>query len=294
MPTPYAHILIATDFSEHAAHAVEVGATLARKAGAKVTLAHTFDPEPYSRLIEPGAAAQAERAMRDAAMKGLETLREGLGEGLEVELAAFRSGSAARGLCAFAEEKDVSLIVVGTRGRGAIMRVLVGSVAERIVRHAHCDVLVARGAGDGWQLERVVAPTDLSEIASEAAKACVDLKGAFDCAVTLMHVYDDDVPIPAADGLELASSDEVKAGLEKELVALADEVGIDAALELLVGEHPADVVCEWLGEHNIDLVVVSTHGRTGLARMLVGSVAERIIRYAPCPALAVRTTPTEG
>jgi nucleotide-binding universal stress UspA family protein len=293
MPQPYGHILVATDFSDEAERALAVGSKIAQRLGAKLTIAHAFNPKPYVRLIEPRAAGEAADAMAAAAHKQLEELRVRACAHLDnVATHSVRCDTPALGLTDYAKESGVSLIVVGTRGRGAVMRVLVGSVAERIVRHAHCDVLVARGDTDDWDLDHIVAPTDLSEIASIAATAAADIRKRFDCKVTLLHVFDDDVPVPAQEGYGLASTEEVVATLNKELHDLklqvfGDDDGVDC--QVIVGEHPADLVCTWCEDNDAQMVVVSTHGRTGIARVLVGSVAEQIIRYSPCPALAIRS-----
>ncbi len=296
MPHPYAHILVATDFSDEAERALAVGADLARRAAAKLTIAHAFNPKPYVRLIEPRAASEAEATMAAAAMKHLGTLSAKHCAGMDaVVTATVRCDTPATALTDYAEQNDASLIVVGTRGKGAVMRVLVGSVAERIVRDAHCDVLVVRGDVDDWNLDHVVVPTDLSEISSAAAVAAASLRKAYQSKVTLLHVFDDDVPIPSADGKGLLRTDEAVARLRADLERLRHDVFGDddgVSCEIAVGEHPADMVCNWCEEHGAKMVLVSTHGRTGLARVLLGSVAEQIIRYAPCPALAIRTRPT--
>lgn len=297
MPYPHAHILVATDFSDQAERALAVGAELARRAKAKLTIAHAFNPKPYVRLIEPRAAIEAEATMAAAAMKHLGVLSAKHGAGIEtVVTATVKCESAALSLADYGSDNHVSLMVVGTRGRGAVMRVLVGSVAERLVRHADCDVLVVRGDTSEWDLDHIVVPTDLSEIASTAAVSAASLRKAFHCRVTLLHVFDDDVPIPSLDGRGFMKTDAVVSRLAAELEQLKqDAFGDDdgVACEVLTGEHPADVVCSWCADHGANMVVVSTHGRTGLARVLVGSVAEQIIRYAPCPALAVRTRPSQ-
>jgi len=292
MTTRYRHIIVATDFSDEAEHALRVGAGLARRLGSKLTLVHAFDATPYLRLLASKQPADAKSAMAAAATKELNSLSERFTDGVDdVEVVAVHCEGVAAGLCDYAREQDGSLIVIGTRGRGALMRVLVGSVAERVVRHAPCDVLVVRGAGEDWSPTRVVAPTDLSERASMAIAAVSELRQTLDAEVTLLHVYDDDLPVPATGEFKLAGRDQVIADLTKDLERTRQALFGDAedvAVELLVGPHPADAVCKWLEDNDADLVVVSSHGRTGLAHMLMGSVAEAIIRYAPCPALAIR------
>jgi nucleotide-binding universal stress UspA family protein len=294
--TCYRHVLIATDYSDEAERALVVGAQFARRCSAQVTLAHAYDATPYMRLLEPRNSAEAKLAMRDAAAEKLGALRDAHLDGLEVDIAAVSAESPAMGICDHAEKVGADVIVVGTRGRGTVMRVLVGSVAERIIRHAKCDVLVVRGNTDGWSPSHMVAPTDLSEVASVAIEATAVLHGVFESKVSLLHVYDDDVPVPAAGAFKLADTAVVAANLKNELDTkrqdiFGDDENVDS--EVLVGEHPADIICKWCEDNDANLVIVSSHGRTGLAHVLMGSVAEQIIRYAPCPALAIRVRPEQ-
>jgi nucleotide-binding universal stress UspA family protein len=291
MTSRYDHVLIATDFSDESMRALKVGGAMAKHYGARLTLAHAYDAKPYMRLLEPRSPAEAQKAMGDAALKELAAMRKLYFAGVDVEVVAVAGVSAALTICEHAATIGASLIVVGTRGRGAVMRVLVGSVAEQIVRHATCDVMVVRGDVDDWSPKHIVAPTDLSEVASSALRAAAELQKTFDADVALVHVYDDDVPVPAMGKRRLKNRDEVVNKLHGELTSLQGAIfAEDAAVvcDVLVGEHPGDVVCTYLEEKKSDLVVVSSHGRTGLASLLLGSVAEQIIRYAPCPALAVR------
>ena len=136
------HILACVDFSEYSTRAlVEVG-EYARANGSKVTLIHISDPQgfiPPQAIVEP-AAASHETAHEDA----LATLRDQHLADVEVEIAVLADHAPAKAICEYAEERGVDLIIVGSHGRGGMERWLIGSVAERVVRHARTNVYVVR------------------------------------------------------------------------------------------------------------------------------------------------------
>jgi len=136
------HILACVDFSEHSTRAlVEVG-EYARANGSKVTLIHVSDPQGF---IPPQAVLEPAVASDDAAHKeALASLRAQHLADVEVELAVVADHAPAKAICEYAETHGVDLIIVGSHGRGGVERWLIGSVAERVVRHATSNVYVVR------------------------------------------------------------------------------------------------------------------------------------------------------
>lgn len=143
------HILVATDFSEPSEHAVAAAAALAGPLGAKVTLFHSFDPNP---LVPPGAIPRPEqyrekitKEMTEAVTQRLDGLRAGkLAAVKDVEIATVTHRSPASAIVEHAKKVGADLIIVATQGRTGLGALLIGSVAEKVVRHAHCPVLAVR------------------------------------------------------------------------------------------------------------------------------------------------------
>ena len=136
------HILACVDFSEYSTRAlVEVG-EYARANGSKVTLIHVSDPQAFlpPQAILESAAARDETAHKDALAK----LRDQHLADVEVEVAILADHAPAKAICDYAEKHGVDLIIVGSHGRGGVERWLIGSVAERVVRHATANVYVVR------------------------------------------------------------------------------------------------------------------------------------------------------
>ena len=202
--------------------------------------------------------------------------------------------SVAAGIVEVATREEVDLVVLGTRGLGGFAHLLLGSVAEQVVRHAPCSVLtVGREAAEGaLRHHGVVVATDLSPAASPALTLAADLARACSTRLTLLHVYDPKLPYPEPGSVQEAfgSPDEVRAALEARATkALQRELG-DLSAEAVVLPHARadEAICDFLEERRAELVVVATHGRSGLSRVRLGSVAERLVRSAPCPVLTVR------
>jgi nucleotide-binding universal stress UspA family protein len=290
---PFRHLLVATDFSETASWAVAAADGLARSFEARLSLLTVVQP------YRPIALAKA--SLRDADVEGPmiqeaeERLREQKAQlpGISVDTHAFVDLSAAEVICTFAEQEGVDLVVVGTRGLGGFRRLLLGSVAEQVVRHAPCSVLTVgrRAFSEAPLANGIVVATDLSEGAKAAIDTAAMLARAFQSHVTVAHVFDPDQPHPDPRNVAEAFGDpeaveaETFKRLEETVKRHLPERG---RAELLHGADPALTLSDYATQHHPELLVVATHGRTGLSRVLLGSVAERAVRHAPCPVLTVR------
>ncbi|MGB8329437.1 MAG: universal stress protein [Polyangiales bacterium] len=136
------HILACIDFSEQSTRALAEVGEYARANGSKVTLLHVCDPRafvPPQAVLEPSSASD-EKAHEDE----LATLRDRHLGDLQVALAVVSDHAPAKAICDYADSHGVDLIIVGSHGRGGVERWLIGSVAERVVRHASMNVYVVR------------------------------------------------------------------------------------------------------------------------------------------------------
>ena len=147
------NIVVATDFSEGARAGLVKAAQLAEEMGAKVTVVHVLDPSPLAPLAAQGEAAKqleaeqdVERAIHDALLKVAKLYFSNVES---VKTALVMSPSADQGLCHYAEKEDADMIVISTHGRTGLTHLLIGSVAEKVVRHAPCPVLTVRTHVEG-------------------------------------------------------------------------------------------------------------------------------------------------
>jgi nucleotide-binding universal stress UspA family protein len=201
--------------------------------------------------------------------------------------------------------EDADLIVMGTSGRGGAERALVGSVADRVVRHAPAATLVVRGGNEPASpppIGRIVVPLDGSSRAESALPTAVDLAADLGVPIHIVQVIDSD-PVResvrggsvAAQGLETTRS-RMELEISDYLSARAmDLLNQDerASWELRFGT-PAPEILAALKPG--DLLIMTTHARGGLTRWLLGSVADRLVREAPVAVLLVRpgVTGTQG
>jgi nucleotide-binding universal stress UspA family protein len=202
--------------------------------------------------------------------------------------------AAADGLLSYVAEHDIHLVVMGTHGRRGVERLLMGSVAETVVRRAPCPVLtVGRQAvlPDALREGRLLVPVDFSEHQARLLAHARELALSYDMGLTLLHVVADETwPDAYNVTLDTPPPAVLARRAEEALDAPAEALrthGLDVAVAVRRG-HPADEILDAAAEDGADLLAISTHGRTGLRRLLLGSVAETVIRHAACPVFTVK------
>ncbi len=137
------HILVGVDFSEQSRRTIEEVGEYAKANRSQVTLIYVNDPQAF---VPPQAVLLPEgwKPDEEAYKADLAKLRDELLPGVDGESVVIADHAPARAICEYAKKNDVDLIAVGSHGHGAVERWLIGSVAERVVRHAHCNVFVVR------------------------------------------------------------------------------------------------------------------------------------------------------
>ena len=306
---PIRQVIAATDFSEPATFGLAWAARIARSHGARLTLVHALSPPvPVSDFAAP--PLHVDRELRRSADQRLqEALEKAPLAGVEAR-AVLRDGTPSQAVNDLAEELDADLVVVGTRGLTGFRHLLLGSTAERIVQRSPAPVLSVH-PGDGPPAESprtILVPTDFSEDAEAALHTArralspphEDSADSADRAdggraatrVILLHVFH--VPAeytsygPAGSFFEF--TEELSATLEERLAALARPFRDEGfTVDSVVAEGiPAEVIVDEAAKLAVDLVAMGTHGRSGLAHLLLGSTAERVVQHAGCPVLTVR------
>lgn len=206
------------------------------------------------------------------------------GQGRDVEIVV-RFGDPAEEVLAAAE--GVDLIVMATQGRGTAGRALFGSVADRVSRYARVPTLLVRSNAAQAQphLEQIVVPLDGSDLAEGALPHAAALATSLQLPIRLVHVL---LPGLSFDAAHLAASGEIESEVAAYLDRIAAQLQADGrsvTTELQTGV-PALILLSNL--RPTDLVVIATHGRGGMERWLLGSVAEKLVRHAPGPVFLVR------
>jgi nucleotide-binding universal stress UspA family protein len=294
-------ILVGTDFSAESESALEHAVRIARHVGAEVLLAHAgtvIDTADAALAPESAALLEYERIVAEHAAENRAQLAD------LVERVRSRGVNASEqivegfpdtGISEAAEELDVDLVVIGTHGRTGLKRLLLGSVAERVVRLCRRHVMVARPSIDEQSsgYRRVLVPTDFSPRAESALEIALELTQP-DGEVELLHAWH----LPALTGSLVPSRashnalEPVRASIEagaretaEALMARHRHPSIRFALTI-VNDSPAHAI-DQRADAGHDLIVMGGHGRRGLRRLILGSVAEATVRHAPCSVVVV-------
>jgi nucleotide-binding universal stress UspA family protein len=292
-----ATILVATDFSESAEGAIDWATEVARTHGAKLVLTHALPP-PSPDFAAPEAIPfpaevyeEDRRRCEQELAERAERIRAG---GTPVDTMLIE-GQASGALLGAAQKCGADVIVAGTRGQTGLKRVFLGSTASRLVRHATIPVLTVHPehAQQHRPIRTILVPTDYSDDAELALKEAVRILSpvSANARVVLLHVFrlQPEVVYPWTPPPLVYLSTEVARetlGRLEEVAKPIRKLGFD--VDVVAGEgYPPEVIDEEAKRSNADLIAMGTHGRSGLRRLVFGSVAERVLPAAPCPVLTV-------
>ena len=298
-------ILVPLDFSPASMEALGYAVSLAKQFHAAIHLVHVYPSDEASSV--PGAghllfqSAEAIERLNEELTgihsKHVPTFRP--------ESCHIRGGRPYEQIVTVARELDADLIVISTRGHSGLKHLLLGSTAERVVRNAPCPVLVTRKrkqkskANSKTFVRTILVPTDFSQCSLAGTEYAAFLARTVGATLRFFHAmypYTNYVFIDRA-GVRLsglAEAVEQTARQEMDALKKMDFLrGVAVQTELLPG-LAADEICAAAGEPDVDLIVTSTHGRTGLKHVLIGSVAEHVARYAERPVLVVPSRHAES
>jgi nucleotide-binding universal stress UspA family protein len=290
------NIVCGTDLSEPSDEAVRQASALAAESGARLTIV-TAVTLTYGIgadfPIPPALPLADEEALKKRLLSEVERQLARAAAGRDAEIKVeIDATSASAAIIRCAEEKGADLVVVGSRGATGLRRLALGSVAEDVVRHAFSSVLVARPSPS---TRKVLVATDLSEPSLRAISAANDEARRRKAKLTVLHCMDFPptmmamgfaplVPAPPEDPNSRAAQSKAAAAKVREAIA---RLGVDA--EVVVDQGPPKAAIPDIAEQlPAELVVVATRGRTGLKRLLLGSVCESVVRHSHCSVLAVR------
>jgi nucleotide-binding universal stress UspA family protein len=289
----YQRILCPIDFSDGSRAAMHVACRLALELEVALELAHVFHLPPLTVAGEyPIVPESIDLLVGDAEKLLADAAHEAVARKIPKVSTAFLRGVPWNEIVATASADAAhTLIVMGTHGRTGVSRLLVGSVAEKVVRHAGCDVLVVRPDGSERSFAHALCPIDFSEPSKAAAARAAQLVAPRG-TITLLHV----VEIPSAYS-NRARLEPPAAQVERAaqlLDAFAAELRATTTARVItsvrVGDPGAMILAAIDADPTIELAATGSHGRTGIRRVLLGSVAEKIVRYSPRASLVVHAS----
>lgn len=294
MTTVPGSIMVATDFSANADHALDFACRLAEVFGAEIHLVHVRillegrqQNQELQRELER-LDAQNDRQTEEALARHADQTE------VTVHAHLVRGLSVSESLLETALDLECDLMVMGTHGRRGLRHLLLGSVAEEIVRIVAVPVVTVRENADTDERSagNILVTHDFSERSKAAVAVAREWALALGSEVTLLHVVEpvvypefyavDVMPDEVLHRIEERSVEAMKA------VAAEQLEGVPHALEVLSG-RAVDAILDAADPARHDLVIMGTRGLSGLQHLLLGSVAEGVVRRSRIPVLTVRT-----
>lgn len=294
-------ILCPVDFSEATPFALTPAVSLATEFGAELVLVHVLDyPYPHVGPVVQGFDIEDYySAMEDKAAEQLDGLiDEDVREFAPVRTVV-RRGSAFREIVRLAEEESPDLIVLPTNARTGLDHVLWGSVAEKVVRLAPCPVMTVSPRQEqprAFGGERVLYATDFSKGSEHALETAVSFARHYEAELLMVHVvtvwdYDPANPEWRFPPIPSEHVDEIETQGRQRLDEAGNTVsdgGLKVRTMLVRGFDPGLEIVRTADDEAADVIVMSTHGRTGVSHLVIGSTAEKVVRHANCPVLTVK------
>ncbi len=280
----YRKILVAVDSSESSRNALHQAFNLANEEKCWITV--TSVVPPYDGEIEILGVKDIRAALRKPCEDVLAEVEATAQTERMLVKTVCEEGEVYERIVDLADAENCDVIVMGKRGLSRLERTLVGSVTARVIGHTRRDVLVVpNGTPVGWKT--IVLATDGSKYSSAATERAITFAKSYGGELKVISVVD----VPSefyAEAPQVVDDLVSKAkGFVARVKKQAEDEGVKA--ETFVGEAEAyEAIMHLAKEQKADMIIIGSHGRTGLRRLLMGSVAEKVIGHAPCPVLVVK------
>jgi universal stress protein E len=306
------NILVPVDFSRMSIQGIETAKRLGRRFGAAIHVVHVYEPPYAAGLVGPALASRelpmslAEEASKQLAqqLKNLGS-KYGLTPGGKTHL---REGAPVFDvICSLAAEIPADLLVVPTRASKGIKRFFLGSTAERLIQHSSCPVLVDRKsaaqmpldplpAEPALRIDKILVPVDFSSRSLEGLRYAIQFAQKFVAKITVLHVldlgYSRPMDVHATTDLTRFARAALKDTQEqmRKSVRLVKFGNVRFETAFVIGT-PVEQISDFALAKDVDLIITSTHGLTGFKHVLIGSIAEHLVRQSRVPILVVPSHP---
>ena len=301
------NIIVPIDFSKMSVQAIQVARQLARRFGASIHLAHVRHFNYAGDFVVPAPPVVPfsfmtyEQVGEQSALKELKKVAVECGVA-SATCDVLSGAPPFDEICRLAQTIPADLVVMPTHGRTGLKHVFLGSTAERIVQHSSCPVLVTRGSalqannGSRFRIKTILAPVDFSSCSREGLRYAIAFANEFGAKIILLHatylgyIYScEGTAIYDIPGLQKAAS----LAAERRMRNLVRSLNFGAVKfeTAFTDGSPVVDICAYAKNHDVDLIITSTHGFTGFTHVLIGSIAEQVARHAPCSVLVVPSHP---
>ena len=301
------NILVPIDFSQMSLQAIQIAKRLARRFGASIHLAHVrqfnyaadfvapappivpFSFTPYGQNGEKGVLNELNALAREYGISS-------------AICHVLNGGPPFDEICRLVQDIPADLILMPTHGRTGLKHLFLGSTAQRVVQHSPCPVFVSRQAKRESEARRtltphrILVPVDFSDCSRDGLQYAIGFASEFGARIILLHtsylgyVYSSEgTAIYDIPGLQQAARENA----ERQMRVFVRSVNFGAVkFETAFTEgSPVIDICAFAKDHDVDLIITSTHGFTGFTHVLIGSIAEQVVRHAPCSVLVVPSHP---
>ncbi len=274
-----ARILVATDFSEIATRALAYATELAKRtsSGLVVVYADTFLPPPIFTSTQLESVAEGIARSKEKTRVELDKyVAANVGDGVRYQSRVIEDYPAS-GIVKTADEVDADVIVMGTHGRSGLNRMMLGSVAERVLRMTSRPLLTVRAespSGTKTPNPRILCPVNCSDAAREALDVAIALAETLGGELTVLHVVEDDSPTSR----ELVEKVEAWIPVMKNRPTMA---------KIFLRGDAAEQVIEHARKASTDLIVLGAQHRRFADTSILGTTTVRVTRHAPCPVLTI-------
>lgn len=283
-------LLLCSDGSEFSEGAIREAIDLAKRCGSKLVAMSVIESNPELAAMAPKLMEKSEKAAREHLAAVQERARK---EGIDCETVVHEGEDSYQYVVEEAEKNKSTMIVMGRRGRKGLKRLMMGSTTARVIGHAPCSVMVVPRAAD-VEFKSIVVATDGSKYSASAGSEAIGIAKRNGSRLTAIAVVPAELAMPTDVDFAVLQrerlADQEMSVAEKNAKAVKEAAkteGVDAQAFVMNGK-PADAIIESAKDAGADLIVLGSHGRTGLDKLLMGSVAERVIVLASCAVLVVK------
>jgi nucleotide-binding universal stress UspA family protein len=290
-------ILFPTDFSRCAEQALAHAVFLAEKYDAEIHLLHVitlFEDQPNVVNEEIGETEEMVRKLEDIAERQLNKAVES--DDMKMVTSVKRGISTAPIILEYASDNNIDLIVMGTHGRRGLGHLLLGSIAEEVVRMAECPVFTIREKEkikSPEAVNKILVPIDFSNHSRKALAYASEIAESYNSKLQVLHIIEETIH-PAFSISGKSSVFDLIPGIQEDSQNRAEKLvkdvvssKVDFEISVKGGRATSDII-KFAKENSTDLIVIATHGLTGLEHMLLGSVTEKVVRMAHCPVFTVK------
>ena len=295
-------ILVPVDFSDCSNKALEYAILFGEKYGAVLTLFHVValfqeDVGETERMQELEEIVKRQEEKIRKQMSG--SKEKVTARGVSVNTVIQRGINPADTILEFLDEQDFDLVIMGTHGRTGLKHVLQGSVAEKVVRLSPVPVLTIHREVQKYDFDDIVVPIDFSAHSLKAVEYATDLAQTFNSRLYFLHVIEQEIH-PSFYAAGVTSIFEIDHDLKERVVQNMQEFVEDFLDESMTTEYVVREgkahreIVEFAKEKGMDLIVIATHGLSGLEYLLLGSTTEKVVRWATCPVFTVKSESEEN